>query len=104
MEYIEILSSSKLGIVIASIIVVVYLVYPSKNKKNDLSDLIIVATSALGVFGGLKVFVFAFVMDKCNVGTFEIERVYVYLGGISMIWISIVEIVKKFKEKRYIER
>jgi hypothetical protein len=103
MEYIEILSSSKLGIVIASIIVVVYLVYPSKNKKNDLSDIIIVATSALGVFGGLKVFVFAFVMDKCNVGTFEIERVYVYLGGISMIWISIVEIVKKFKEKRYIE-
>jgi hypothetical protein len=103
MEYIEILSSSKLGIVIASIILVVYLIYPSKNKKNDLSDGIIVATSALGVFGGLKVFVFAFVMDKCNVGTFEIERIYVYLGGISMIWISIVEIVKKFKEKRYIE-
>jgi hypothetical protein len=101
MEIIEVLSSSKLGIVIASIVLLGYLVYPSKNKKNDLSDGVIVTTSALGFFGGLKVFIFAIVMVKCNVGTFEIERVYVYLGGVSMIWISVVEILKKFKEKIY---
>jgi hypothetical protein len=53
------------------------------------------------VFGGLKVFVFAFVMEKCNVGSFEIERVYIHLGGISMIWISLMEVLKKFKEKKY---
>lgn len=101
MEIIEVLSSSKLGILVSSIVLFVYLIYPSKNKKNDLSDGIIIATSALGVFGGLKVFVFAFVMEKCNVGSFEIERVYIHLGGISMIWISLVEISKKFKEKKY---
>ena len=101
MEIIEIFASSKLGIVIASIILLVYLLYPSKNNKNELSDGIIVATSALGVFAGIKVLVFSFVMEKCNVGIFEIESVYVFLGGVAVIWVTVVEIIKKFKEKKY---
>ena len=99
MEILEVISSNKVGFIVAAIVLLIYVLYPSKIKKNELSDGIIVATSALGAFGGLKVFVFAIVMVKCNVGKFEIEQIYVFLGGVAMIWISLEGIFKKFKDK-----
>ena len=96
----EILLSSKTSIIIGIIAVIIYGIPYSKTNKQDLAGAVTIFLATLSIFAAIKIALIAYQMEKCKVeGVGEIEESYIVIGSMSIVWISVVELKKKFSEK-----
>jgi hypothetical protein len=83
------------GCILSGLIVVAYLLY--KRTKSELKNAIVIVPSCFGVFAGFKICCWT-LDSKINLGQLKDDKLYLVLGGFSVIWISIETIIKCFKE------
>ena len=72
-----------------------YIIY--KRSKSELKDGIVIVFSCFGVLAGTKICYWT--LDSAiDLGQLKDDKLYLVLGGLSVIWISIETIIKCFKE------
>ena len=87
-----------LGIILGAILVVGYLIAAKASKKGapELSDGIVLFLCAVGVVAGIRV-CYASVWPGVLPETLSAEKTHFFIGGLSVVWVSVQAILKKFR-------
>ena len=96
------------GVLIAAVCILAYLVSRRRNgKKNEPFAVVNIAVSSPGLVGGVKLKVFACSgeFEKAAEATrgvwwglVETDALFVFLGGLALSWVSVLTIIRAFKE------
>jgi hypothetical protein len=95
-------SSPDISIYSGVLLFIFYFIMKIIKKQTTsltLSEAIIIIIAGTSVVAGIKVCLLSFDKDLCK--TTEIEQIYVFLGGFSVIWTSGMEIYSRiFKQQQ----
>jgi len=84
------------SIIIGVSLILLYIISIKKNKsKGSLQEAIIIFLSANGIVAGINVCILS--IDKL-LPISETDRTYVFIGGISVIWVSVTTLLKTFQD------
>lgn len=88
------------GIFIGVILTSMYMYYKFKRKEEiQLSDIALLLLSSSGAIAGIKVIIFAFNPDLLIlVKKEDVDITHVFLGGVTMLWASILSAVEVLKK------
>ena len=65
-----------------------------KHQELNLANAVIVFLGWVPLVGGFRVLLLSFNKSVCN--PTEIEQVYIFIGGLAVIWTSFMELYKKY--------
>jgi hypothetical protein len=65
-----------------------------KHQELDLANAVIVFLAWASLIGGFRVLFLSFNKSICN--PTEIEQVYIFIGGLAVVWTSLMELYKKY--------
>ena len=88
-----------ISIGLGTLFLTIYLILGIKQtKKLELADCIILFLSAAGIMAGTKVCILA--LNSSLFSSMKDARLYVFIGGIAVIWASIQTLLKPFQINR----
>lgn len=91
-------STVTFGIIIGCLLMGLYIFicWKKKTKNLELGDAVVILLSGAGISAGFRICFLSFNDAICQANS--IERTYIFIGGLSVVWVSIQSIFKILKE------
>ena len=83
------------GFILSGLVIATYVI--CKRSKSELKAASVILLSCFGVLAGTKICWWT--LEKgIDIGQLKDDKLYLVLGGLSVIWISVETVIKCFKE------
>ena len=68
-----------------------------RRKEAKLEEGVVVLLAASGIAGGIKVFVLGVTLNQTQLDFVQIERMYLIIGGVAIVWVSVQAILQRIR-------